>query len=147
MCFVNQTMMCISIAHWFKADTVVWNRSLVHSAEVAGSHMPATVMIAWTYINHTLQSTAMLYDCNGRVRFQSRQNITDWHGSWMQEVAAITLKFHHDGDENKLRSAHLLVHEGYDNEVYWLTGFDYAGRAISMELRSIYVYDDVKKSG
>ena len=86
----------------------------------------------------------MLYDCNGRVRFQSRQNITDWHGSWMQEATSITLKFHHDGDENKLRSAHLLVHEGYDNEVYWLTGFDYAVRAISMELRSIYVYDDVK---
>ena len=117
---------------------------MVHSAQVAGSHMPATVMRAWTYINHTLQSTAMLYDCNGRVRFQSRQHITDWHGSWMQEVAAITLKFHHDGDENKLRSAHLLVHEGYDNEVYWLTRFDYAGRAISMELRGIYVYENEK---
>ena len=48
VCLVNQTMMCIAIAHWFKADTVVWNKPLVHSAQVVGSHMPATVMRAWT---------------------------------------------------------------------------------------------------
>ena len=93
------------------------------------------MMTAYTYINEELNHLAFLWEFRSELSYSSFGNTTAWHGSWTEDKhGRILLKFHFDGDIQKLKST-TLVNVG--NGVF--SGFDYKGRGVRLERRAQYV--------
>ena len=92
---------------------------------------------AWRYDNHSLPYSAVLWECNNQISFQSLGYSTDWHGSWTEDkYNKLVLKFQYEGRTNALKTT-VLYRCGYG--LY--EGYDYRGRAITMTRLRAFMWD------
>ena len=92
--------------------------------------------IAWQYTNRSNGITGMMYECDGKLSYQSFGNITEWHVS-VERVGGfpellfpcqqMVFSFNATGNVNKLKST-VLWRVG---DSCW-DGFDCKGRAITV---------------
>ena len=118
---------------------------------MCGQNNGGSLCAVWIYDNHSLEQTSVLYSCNGRVCFQSRSTVTDWHGSWQSvsmngSCSQIKLSFHGKGDESKIKSCFMFVQAAdIEGNPVTMSGYDYAGRMIYMFRTACYWWYDEHK--
>ena len=106
---------------------------------VAGAVLAGAVIVpvsqrrstTYLYVNDALALPAVLWECDGKVMFHSRSNISPWHGDFTHRQGKIEIFFSWNGVEPYKK---VLVHYGgrdnLNRKVY--DGWDYAGRRITM---------------
>ena len=104
--------------------------------------------------NHALPewSSALLWrapSCDGLpapvdlISFQSRSEVTDWHGSFQEAESQIILKFNCKGLGHRLKTAVLLVTDR-DRSIY--EGVDNQNRNITLTLRRVADFDRTRNA-
>ena len=92
--------------------------------------------IAYVYTNRSSGITAMMYECDGALAYQSLGSISKFHGIVERDDAhRMVLHFNCTGNVNKLK-AHVLHRVGNDS---W-EGFDSRGQDIALEWRRTFTW-------
>ena len=90
-------------------------------------------MHSYEYHNDELNFVATLWVCGNHVAFQSFEDITPWHGSWVENNGIVRLTFHCKGDTKKMKSAFLVK----TSRKTW-EGRDYRQRCIFLKKLDVF---------
>ena len=77
------------------------------------------------YENLVVGIDANIFERDGQVSYQTPKAVTEWHGSFTRDGSRIIIKFHCQGNEQRLKTTMVdaIAPDRWE-------GLDYAGRAV-----------------
>ena len=103
-------------------------------------------MVQYEYVNDKWpHEIAILWTCDGKISFQSRQSVTAWHGEFkiLQLTGSLIAMFDCFGQCLK---SHVLHFRGVDKGRPVWVGRDYRGRSITMRQLGSSEWDESSKT-
>ena len=105
------------------------------------------ITVEYQFVNHEWPNEiAILRTCDGKISFQSRNNVTPWHGAIrLTEDLSEPLIAMFDCYGKQLKS-HVLYFRGNEHGKPKWVGKDYRGRDITMYWLGMLEWDDFSKT-